>query len=147
MWLIFFVPIGWPGWLFIPGVCLIALNGLWMMLLLGTLCARFRDLPQIISSFVQVVFFMTPVIGRAAMNFNPFAALLAVARDPLIGICSISTRVRACCWDTSVRVGYSGAGLRQISHQNHILALKRWRASIFIRLLYSFQSTMHGAAH
>jgi ABC-type polysaccharide/polyol phosphate export permease/uncharacterized protein (DUF1330 family) len=94
VWLIFFVPVGWAFWLVVPGVCLIALNGLWMMLLLGTLCARFRDLPQIVSSFMQVVFFMTPVMfrsdqlptsGRAAMDLNPFAALLAVARDPLIG--------------------------------------------------------------
>src|SRR6516164_3461573 len=94
VWLIFFVPVGWACWLAIPGICLIALNGLWIMLLLGTLCARFRDLPQIISSFVQVVFFLTPVMfrsdqlptsGRAAMDLNPFAALLAVARDPLIG--------------------------------------------------------------
>jgi ABC-type polysaccharide/polyol phosphate export permease/uncharacterized protein (DUF1330 family) len=94
VWLIFLVPVGWACWLVIPGVCLIALNGLWMMLLLGTLCARFRDLPQIISSFVQVVFFVTPVMfrsdqlptsGRAAMDLNPFAALLAVAREPLVG--------------------------------------------------------------
>ena len=94
VWLIFLVPVGWACWLVIPGVCLIALNGLWIMLLLGTLCARFRDLPQIISSFVQVVFFLTPVmfrsdqlptIGRAAMDLNPFAALLAVAREPLVG--------------------------------------------------------------
>jgi lipopolysaccharide transport system permease protein len=65
-----------------------------MMLLLSTLCARFRDLPQIVSSFIQVVFFITPVMfrsdqlptgGRAAMELNPFAALLAVARDPLVG--------------------------------------------------------------
>jgi len=94
VWLIFLVPVGWACCLVIPGVCLIALNGLWIMLLLGTLCARFRDLPQIISSFVQVLFFVTPVMfrsdqlpasGRAAMDLNPFAALLAVARDPLIG--------------------------------------------------------------
>jgi ABC-type polysaccharide/polyol phosphate export permease/uncharacterized protein (DUF1330 family) len=94
VWLIFLVPVGWACWLVIPGLCLIALNGLWIMLLLGTLCARFRDLPQIISSFVQVLFFVTPVmfrsdqlptIGRAAMDLNPFAALLAVAREPLIG--------------------------------------------------------------
>jgi ABC-type polysaccharide/polyol phosphate export permease/uncharacterized protein (DUF1330 family) len=94
VWLIFLVPVGWACWLVIPGVCLIALNGLWIMLLLGTLCARFRDLPQIISSFVQVVFFVTPVMfrsdqlptsGRAAMDLNPFAALLAVAREPLVG--------------------------------------------------------------
>ena len=92
--LIFLVPVGWAFWLVVPGVCLIALNGLWMMLLLGTLCARFRDLPQIVSSFIQVVFFVTPVMfrsdqlpasGRAVMELNPFAALLAVARDPLLG--------------------------------------------------------------
>jgi lipopolysaccharide transport system permease protein len=94
VWLIFLVPVGWACWLVVPGVCLIALNGLWMMLLLGTLCARFRDLPQIVSSFMQVVFFVTPVMfrsdqlptsGRAAVDLNPFAALLAVARDPLVG--------------------------------------------------------------
>ena len=94
VWLIFLVPVGWACWLAIPGICLIALNGLWIMLLLGTLCARFRDLPQIISSFVQVLFFVTPVMfrsdqlptsGRAAMDLNPFAALLAVALEPLIG--------------------------------------------------------------
>src|SRR5262249_1869110 len=95
VWLIFSVPVGWSGLLAIPGIFLIALNGLWIMLLLGTLCARFRDLPQIVSSSMQVVFFLTPVMfqadqlpssGRAAMVLNPFAALLAVARDPLVGL-------------------------------------------------------------
>jgi ABC-type polysaccharide/polyol phosphate export permease/uncharacterized protein (DUF1330 family) len=94
VWLIFLVPVGWATWLVIPGLCLIALNGLWMMLLLGTLCARFRDLPQIVSSVMQVIFFVTPVMfrsdqlptsGRTAMDLNPFAALLAVAREPLVG--------------------------------------------------------------
>jgi ABC-type polysaccharide/polyol phosphate export permease len=94
VWLTFFVPVGWSCLLVIPGFFLVALNGLWMMLLLGTLCARFRDLPQIVSSSMQVAFFLTPVMfrsdqlptsGRAAMDLNPFAALLAVARDPLVG--------------------------------------------------------------
>lgn len=94
VWLIFLVPIGWSFLLVIPGVLLIALNGFWIMLLLGTLSARFRDLPQIVSSVMQVIFFLTPVIFRsdqltpaahAAMDLNPFAALLALARDPLVG--------------------------------------------------------------
>jgi lipopolysaccharide transport system permease protein len=43
---------------------------------------------------MQVIFFLTPIIfrsdqlpatGHAVMDLNPFAALLAVARDPLIG--------------------------------------------------------------
>ena len=102
VWLIFFVPIGWSCLLVIPGVLLIAANGLWVMLLLGTLSARFRDLTQIVSSVMQVVFFLTPVMfrsdqlptaGRRAMDFNPFAALLALARDPLIGTGSNSARI------------------------------------------------------
>ena len=92
IWLIFFIPIGWSFLLVIPGLFLIALNGFWMILLLGTLCTRFRDLPQIVSSSVQVAFFVTPVMFRSdqlrwgsKMGLNPFAALLAVARDPLVG--------------------------------------------------------------
>ena len=61
VWLIFAVPLGWSSLWAIAGVILIILNGLWMVLLLGTLCARFRDLPQIVTSLVQILFFMTPV--------------------------------------------------------------------------------------
>jgi ABC-type polysaccharide/polyol phosphate export permease len=94
VWLIFWVPIGWSSLLVIPGLFLIALNGLWMILLLGTLCTRFRDLPQIVASFLQVIFFLTPVMfrsdqlpatGHKLMDLNPFAALLALVREPLIG--------------------------------------------------------------
>ena len=58
--------------LVLPGLLLILLNGLWVCLLLGVLCARFRDIPQIIANLVQVTFFMTPImwqfgeIGRAS---------------------------------------------------------------------------------
>jgi ABC-type polysaccharide/polyol phosphate export permease len=94
VWLTFLVPIGWAFLLFIPGLFLVALNGFWMMLLIGTLSTRFRDLPQIVSSVMQVIFFLSPIMfrsdqlptaGRIAMQLNPFAALLALARDPLIG--------------------------------------------------------------
>jgi ABC-type polysaccharide/polyol phosphate export permease len=94
VWLAFPVALGWPILLMVPGVVLIAINGLWILLLLGTLCARFRDLPQIVSSSMQVVFFITPIMFQpeqlpdalhAVLTFNPFAALLSMARDPLIG--------------------------------------------------------------
>jgi lipopolysaccharide transport system permease protein len=94
VWVIFLVPIGWSCLLAIPGIFLIVLNGFWMMLLIGTLCARFRDLPQIVLSVMQVIFFLTPVMfrsdqlptaGRYVMDLNPFAALLAIAREPLVG--------------------------------------------------------------
>jgi homopolymeric O-antigen transport system permease protein len=95
VWLIFFVPVSWHCLLLLPGILLIALNGYWMILLLGTISARFRDLPLIVSTAMQVIFFITPIMFhleqtpdnlRTLLNLSPFAALLAVARDPLLGL-------------------------------------------------------------
>ena len=70
------------------------LTAVWVGLLLGTLCARFRDLPQIIANLVQIAFFVTPVIYRpdavsgrlwAVTHLNPFASFTALLRDPFLG--------------------------------------------------------------
>jgi ABC-2 type transport system permease protein/lipopolysaccharide transport system permease protein len=85
-----------PGWawpLALPGLILIALNGLWFGLLLGTISARFRDVPSIIASIVQIAFFLTPIIWKPDMrpdllyvvNLNPFYHLIHVVRAPLLG--------------------------------------------------------------
>jgi ABC-2 type transport system permease protein/lipopolysaccharide transport system permease protein len=84
-----------PSWLWllaIPGLILIALNGLWVGLLLGTISARFRDVPPIMASVVQIAFFLTPIIWKPDMrpdliylvNLNPFHHLLHVVRAPLL---------------------------------------------------------------
>jgi len=92
--LIFAIPVRPVAFLIIPAIVLIVLNGLWISLLLGTLSARFRDVPQTVQSIMQVVFFMTPVMFhtkqlspnlQSVLDFNPFAAFLAIARDPLLG--------------------------------------------------------------
>ncbi len=74
-------------------ILLIALNGIWLGILLGMLCARFRDIPQIIASLVQVMFFVTPVLWRKEMlgrhrwvaDINPLFHFLEVVREPLLG--------------------------------------------------------------
>lgn len=87
----------YPNWnliLVIPGVLIILLNGVWIGLLLGLLSARFRDIPQIVASIVQVMFFITPVMWRQAMlpsralilDANPFYYLVEVVRAPLMGM-------------------------------------------------------------
>jgi ABC-type polysaccharide/polyol phosphate export permease len=95
VWLIFFVPVNWHCLLLFPGILLVALNGFWMTLLLGTISTRFRDLPLIVSTALQVIFFVTPIIFhleqvpdnlRSLLNLSPFAALLAIVRDPLLGL-------------------------------------------------------------
>ena len=92
--IVFAVPVGWATLLVIPGLLLTCLTGVWVGLLLGLLCARFGDLPQVIASVVQIAFFITPVIYKAepasgrlwvATHLNPFASYLALLRDPLLG--------------------------------------------------------------
>ena len=51
----------------IPGFALLAINGLWISILLGLVSTRFRDVPPIVGSFLQVLFFMTPIIWPAEM--------------------------------------------------------------------------------
>ena len=98
---IFFLVSFWfgkfPNWnlvLVIPGVLIILLNGIWIGLLLGLLSARFRDIPQIVASVVQVMFFITPVMWRQEMlpsralilDANPFYYLVEIVRAPLLGV-------------------------------------------------------------
>jgi lipopolysaccharide transport system permease protein len=87
----------WPGWdalLAIPGLLLWMLDALALTLLLGTFCARFRDIQPIVNSVMQIAFFMTPVIWKpeqlsseavARLPWNPFYDLLEIVRAPLLG--------------------------------------------------------------
>ncbi|WP_165784503.1 ABC transporter permease [Zhengella mangrovi] len=79
----------------IPGFILMALNLLWIMTVLSVLCARYRDLIQIVQNLLQVLFYATPIMwlpetlaGKPiieVLKFNPFYHLLAIVRDPLTG--------------------------------------------------------------
>lgn len=79
--------------LVIPAVGVLLINGLWMGLLLGLLSTRFRDIPQIVASVVQVMFFLTPVIWKPEMlperalilDLNPLYYLVEIVRAPLLG--------------------------------------------------------------
>lgn len=80
--------------LFIPiGLLLLTINGIWISFLFGMICARFRDVPPIVASFVQVIFFVTPVfftpsaLGNWASigQLNPFFAAVDLVRAPLLG--------------------------------------------------------------
>lgn len=74
------------------GLFMVAVNSLWFGVLVGLLCARFRDIPQIIASVVQVAFFLTPVMWKADMlgkylwaaQINPLYHFIEVVRAPLV---------------------------------------------------------------
>ena len=90
-----FIPVtlGWNTLLFIPGLFLLIGMGIWTGLILAPLCARFRDVPPIISSIMQIAFFMTPIFWTPGslpnrehfIYLNPFYYLVEVVRMPLLG--------------------------------------------------------------
>jgi len=90
---IFHVPVGWNVLSIVPALILITLNGMWVAFLLGMLSARYRDVPPIVTSFVQVVFFVTPIFWPPAalgiwtpfLPLNPLFAAIDVVRAPLLG--------------------------------------------------------------
>jgi ABC-type polysaccharide/polyol phosphate export permease len=94
LFILFDLPVGPYALLSLIGILLVMINGFWIALLLGPLCTRFRDLPQILTSAMQIVFFLTPIMWRRGQlsaeaawltEFNPFARFLALIRDPLLG--------------------------------------------------------------
>ena len=92
--ILFQIPLTLVSLLAIPALAIIAFNGIWIGLLIGPFSARFRDLPQIIASVLQLAFFVTPIIYRPAQlqgrlwivtDLNPFASFLEIVRAPLLG--------------------------------------------------------------
>lgn len=78
----------WPLGLFLDVVCIS-----WMALVAGIVSARFRDIPMIIQTLFNVLFWLTPLMyfpsqlgpHEYIIEFNPFAHMLALAREPLLG--------------------------------------------------------------
>jgi ABC-type polysaccharide/polyol phosphate export permease len=79
--------------LVVPGLALVMLNAVSMGLLASIVCARFRDVPQIVSSLLQITFFMTPIIWQPELlkerhflvDSNPFYHFVEIIRAPLLG--------------------------------------------------------------
>ena len=83
-----------PGLLLMfAGLAILAVNAFAAALLLGMLCARFRDLGQIVASVMQLAFFMTPILWKPTslgaravwLDFDPFYVIMQVVRGPLLG--------------------------------------------------------------
>jgi ABC-type polysaccharide/polyol phosphate export permease len=79
----------------VPGLALVLMNGVWVSLLLGMLCLRFRDVPQLISSIMQIAMLITPLFWPADtltgikrfvfVDLNPLYHVVDVVRAPLLG--------------------------------------------------------------
>jgi ABC-2 type transport system permease protein len=94
--------LSWTALLAIPAFLVIVINGLWVCLLFGIIATRFRDIPPVVSSFMQLFFTMTPIIWtpdllnggsssgakeivKALAKLNPFYHFIEIFRAPLVG--------------------------------------------------------------
>jgi ABC-type polysaccharide/polyol phosphate export permease len=82
--------------LVVPGLALLMINGVWLGLLLGMFCLRFRDVQQVVISLIQIAVFMTPIfwpadqlqsnsVRLAFVHLNPLNHCVEVVRAPLLG--------------------------------------------------------------
>lgn len=84
---------GLIGLLGIPGFILVSLNLYWICFMIAMICARFRDMVPMISSCIQIAFFVTPISwmpklldqNSSILKLNPLVYLLDIVRTPLLG--------------------------------------------------------------
>jgi lipopolysaccharide transport system permease protein len=110
----------WPGTvglLAIPGLIVVLINGALASLSIGIISARFRDVPPLIGSVVQIVFFVTPIFWKPELlkgreyvtDFNPFFHLLEIVRAPLLGSVPSAKNYLAVLLITLINIVVTGA--------------------------------------
>ena len=77
----------------LPGLVLVCVNLAWLELILAILSTRFRDVPLIVATLIQVTMFATPIMWpvealgdrRFIADVNPMYHLIELVRAPLLG--------------------------------------------------------------
>jgi ABC-type polysaccharide/polyol phosphate export permease len=77
-----------------PGLLLVFINGMWVCTVLGLACTRFRDIPQIVGTILQVSMLITPIFWTPEqlgprflmfVDFNFLFHFVDIVRSPLLG--------------------------------------------------------------
>lgn len=97
VFLFFWKPLHWTAALALPGLLVLIFNCYWIALVNALVCARFRDIPAVVTSLVQIAFFVSPILWPPSairnpdlrtllVDLNPVANLISIVRDPLLGL-------------------------------------------------------------
>lgn len=106
------VPINWHLLQIVPafGVTWIAM--VWFGYVIAMICVRYRDIVQIITTWVTIIFFITPVMWKPdflpreyhlIIELNPLAQFLEILRNPLLGQSPSSY-----AWLTTTAIAFGG---------------------------------------
>lgn len=102
-------------WLLIlPAVALILAHSIWVLVVLGLIGARYRDLAEVVEMAMRIAFLATPIIwmagddGRGSvvgvfLAFNPFYHVLEPLRGAILG-----TPIPAASWIISSAIAATG---------------------------------------
>lgn len=87
------VPVTNKFWLILPVQIVLIVNAMWVQLLLGIICTRFRDITHLITTVMRIAFFLTPIfwrpeqLGEEVMKYlwwNPFYHFIEILRAPVL---------------------------------------------------------------
>ena len=114
----------------LPGFFLLVMNLTWMMLLLAILCARFRDVMQIVGCILQITFLVTPILWKVEPGSvlaevsacNPIYLLIEIIRSPLLGHWP-----SASAWQGTLVCAAAGWAVTLV-----LFARYRWRISYWV---------------
>jgi ABC-2 type transport system permease protein len=132
--------LGWSMLLAVPALALIMVNGAWVVLLLGVVATRFRDIPPVIQSFITMLFYATPIMWSmdqvlaahqasgssgafyvTLLKFNPIYHFVEILRAPLVG--QVESWVH---WAVVGGITALGWGLALIALRNYRSRVAYW---------------------
>ena len=108
----FGVPINWYLLQIVPGLVLTWVMMAWTGYVIAMTCVRYRDIIQVINTWLTVWFFVTPVMWKPdflateyhfIIDYNPLAQFLDLLRNPFLGV-----PVSAHTWITTIAIALGG---------------------------------------
>jgi lipopolysaccharide transport system permease protein len=93
VWLVYPWPVGIQSLLLPLGLLIVYASVAGGSVVVSMICVRYRDVPPLMASLLQLLFFVSPIIwipsqikgGELFVELNPVAYLLAITRDPIMG--------------------------------------------------------------
>jgi lipopolysaccharide transport system permease protein len=86
------VPINYNILWVVVGFLLLIINLFWIIIVCAIISTRFRDFRQILLNFLQIFFYLTPILWYPSLvdndfriYLNPFLHLINVVREPILG--------------------------------------------------------------
>jgi ABC-2 type transport system permease protein len=121
----------------LPAFAVLALNGMWLTLTMGIISTRYRDIPQVINSVIQLAFYLTPIVwspddlfgaghsrsqwAKVLFQLNPLYHFVQIMRAPLTG-----QHVDWWSWATVGGITVLGWGMALLVMRNYRARVSYW---------------------